>query len=69
MVATATIQIIKIAWITYLGTLSCLNLILIPQISPHAQSWSFVRCTARGPSLRGYSISIKTSMFDVTLMG
>ena len=49
VVATAIIQIIKIAWITYLGALSCLNVILIPQISAHVQSWPFVRCTAHGP--------------------
>ena len=33
--AAATIQIVKIAWVTYLGTLSRLNAILIPWISAH----------------------------------
>ena len=32
MVATATIRIMKIAWITYLGALSRLNAIQIPRI-------------------------------------
>ena len=35
MIAAATIQIMRIAWVTYLGALSCLNAILIPQISAH----------------------------------
>ena len=35
IVATATIQIMKIAWVIYLGALSHLNMILIPQISAH----------------------------------
>ena len=33
--AAATIQIMKIAWVTYLGALSRLNAILIPRISAH----------------------------------
>ena len=35
IVAAATIQIMKLAWVTYLGALSCINAILIPQISAH----------------------------------
>ena len=35
MVAAATIRIMKIAWVTYLGALSRLNAILIPRISAH----------------------------------
>ena len=35
MVAAAIIQIMKIAWVTYLGALSRLNAILIPRISAH----------------------------------
>ena len=35
IVATATIQIMKIAWVICLGALSHLNTILIPQISAH----------------------------------
>ena len=35
IVAAATIQIMKIAWVTYLGALSRLNAILIPRISAH----------------------------------
>lgn len=35
MVAAATIRIMKIAWVTYLGALSGLNAILIPRISAH----------------------------------
>ena len=34
-IAAATIQIMKIAWVTYLGTLLSLNAILIPRISAH----------------------------------
>ena len=33
MVAAATIRIMKIAWVTYLGALLYLNMILIPRIS------------------------------------
>ena len=35
MVAAATIQIMKIAWVTYLGALLRLNAILTPRISAH----------------------------------
>ena len=35
MVAAAIIRIMKIACVTYLGALSCLNVILIPRISFH----------------------------------
>ena len=35
MVAAATIRIMKIAWVTYLGALSRLNALLIPRISAH----------------------------------
>ena len=35
IVAAATIQIMKLAWVTYLGTLSRINAILIPQILAH----------------------------------
>ena len=38
IVAAATIQIMKVAWVTYLGALSRLNALLIPQISAHPQS-------------------------------
>ena len=34
-VAATTTQIMKLAWGTYLGALSCINVILIPQISAH----------------------------------
>ena len=36
MVAAATIRIMKIAWVTYLGALSRLTAILIPRISAHS---------------------------------
>ena len=35
IVAAATIQIMKLAWVTYLGALSRINVILIPRISAH----------------------------------
>ena len=35
VVAAATIRIMKIAWVTYLGTLSRLNALLITRISAH----------------------------------
>ena len=35
IVAAATIQIMKLAWVTYLGALSRANTILIPRISAH----------------------------------
>ena len=35
IVAAATIQIMKLAWVTYLGALSRINAILIPRISAH----------------------------------
>ena len=35
IVAAATIRIVKIAWVTYLGALSRLNAPLIPRISAH----------------------------------
>ena len=35
MVAAAIIRIRKLAWVTYLGALSRINTILIPQISAH----------------------------------
>ena len=35
MVAAAIIRIMKLAWVTYLGALSRINAILIPQISAH----------------------------------
>ena len=49
-------RIMKLAWVTYLGALSRINVILIPQISapppppPPPQSWPSVTCTAHGPS-------------------
>ena len=35
IIAPATIHIIKIAWVTYLGALSRINTILVPRISAH----------------------------------
>ena len=35
IVAVATIHIMKLAWVTYLGALSRINAILIPRISAH----------------------------------
>ena len=35
IVAAATIQIMKLVWVTYLGALSSINVILIPRISAH----------------------------------
>ena len=35
MVAAATIRIMNIVWVTYLGALSCLIALLIPRISAH----------------------------------
>ena len=35
MVAAATIRIMKIAWVTYLGALLRLNAILIARVSAH----------------------------------
>ena len=58
MVAAATIQIMKLAWVTYLGALSRINAILIPRISAHPPI--LAQCKAHRPwalfSLsRGYS--------------
>ena len=50
MVATATIQIMNITWITYLGALSCLNMILIPWISAHPPI--LVQCKVHCPWAR-----------------
>ena len=47
MVAAATIRIMKIAWVTYLGALSRLNAILIPRISAHPPI--LVQCKVHRP--------------------
>ena len=50
IVAAATIDIMMLPWVVYLGALSRINAILIPQILAHPQSWPNERCTAHGPS-------------------
>ena len=52
IVPAATIQIMKIAWVTYLGTVLRLNAILILKYRPIPQPWPNIKCTAHahGPS-------------------
>ena len=49
MVAAATIRIMKLAWVTYLGALSSINAILIPQISAHPPTMA--QCKVPNPSM------------------
>ena len=54
IVAAATIRIMKIAWITYLGT-------LIPSILAHPpcmQTWANIRCTTHARGYGSYMYTI-----------
>ena len=69
MVAAAIIRIRKLAWVTYLGTLSCINAIPIPQISAHPpilahckvhRPWALFR---EGTVLIKITVNYKTRMY------